>query len=178
MIRTRIAALAAALAAVVACSGTHPKPVFAYDHTVSFVGMTTYAWYADPRFQMPHGDSIIDGAFLDSHIRSAVDDALRKRGYLSVDPAKATLLVAYSTGDTGVGEHDEYGNYEWATGYVVATNWEKERIVTIDFRNNARKLIWRGSLDRLEGQNPEAVARELNREVAELLSHFPPPPPQ
>ena len=92
--------------------------------------MGTYAWYADPKFVMPHGDSVIDGAFLDSHIRSAIEDALHKKGYLKVDAAHATLLVAYYTSDTGVGEHDEYGNYEWATGYVVATNWEKERTVT------------------------------------------------
>ncbi len=175
MIRTRIVALAAALAVLsVACAGTHPKPVYAYDHTVSFIGMTTYAWYEDPKFKIPHGDSIIDGAFLDSHIRSAVDDALRKKGYLKVDPAHAALLVAYNTGDTGVGEHDEYGNYEWATGYVVATNWEKERTVTIDIRNNGRKLIWRGSIDRLEGSNPDGVARELDHEVGTLLGHFPP----
>jgi len=175
MKRSRILALVAALAVLAAaCAGTHPKPVFAYDHTVSFVGMSTYAWYADPAFKIPHGDSIIDGAFLDSHIRSAVDDGLRKKGYLKVDAAHATLLVAYNTGDTGVGERDEYGNYEWATGYVVATNWEKERTVTIDIRNNGKKLIWRGSIDRLEGENPDAVARELNREVETLLGHFPP----
>ncbi len=175
MIRTRIVALVASLAVLAAaCAGTHPKPVYAYDHTVSFVGLTTYAWYKDPAFKIPHGDSIIDGAFLDSHIRSAVDDALRKEGYQKVDPAHATLLVAYNSGDTGVGERDEFGNYEWATGYVVATNWEKERTITIDIRNSGRKLIWRGSINRLEGQNPDAVARELDREVGTLLSHFPP----
>lgn len=172
--RASLLLLLATAALVSACAGTHPKPVFAYDHTASFVGMTTYAWYADPAFKIPHGDSIIDGAFLDSHIRSAVDDALRKKGYQNVDASHATMLVAYNTGDTGVGEHDEYGNYEWATGYVVATNWEKERTVTIDVRNGGKKLIWRGSINRLEGQNPDAVARELDREVGTLLSHFPP----
>ena len=175
MTRTRLAAFAAALAVLAtACGSTHPKPVYAYDHNVSFVGMLTYGWFADPMYKMPHGDSIIDGAFLDSHIRSAVDDALRKKGYVKVDASHAALLVAYNTGDTGIGEHDEYGNYEWATGYVVATNWEKERTVTIDIRNNARKLIWRGSIDRLEGSNPDKVARELDREIDTLLQHFPP----
>ena len=57
---------------------------------------------------------------------------------------------------------------------TVATNWEKERTVRIDIRNNARKLIWRGSIDRLEGSNPDKVARELDREVDTLLQHFPP----
>jgi hypothetical protein len=166
-------AAGAALFAV-ACQGTHPKPVFAYDHKATFADLKTWAWYDDPTFKVPHGDSIIDGAFLDGHIRSAIEDALRKKGYEKVNPTNATMLVAYHTGDTGVGEHDEFGNYEWWSGYVVATNWEKERTVTIDIRNGTRKLVWRGQIARLEGSNPEGVAKELNREVATLLSHFPP----
>jgi len=168
-----LAACAALLA--IACSGTHPKPVYAYDHAANFVGLTTWTWYDDPTFKVPHGDSVIDGAFLDGHIRSAIEEALRKRGYQKVSgSAPASMLLAYHTGDTGVGEHDEYGNYEWWTGYVVATDWEKERTVTIDIRNASRKLIWRGAIDRLEGSNPDGVARELDREVDTLLAHFPP----
>ena len=172
------ASLAAALAVGVlaACAGTHPKPVYAWDKKENFATMKAWAWYEDPTFQMPHGDSIIDGAFLDGHIRSAIDDALRHKGYEKVKPELATMWVAYHTGDTGVGERDEYGNYEWWTGEVTATNWEKERTVTIDIRDKDRKLVWRGQIDRLEGQNPDAVARELNREVATLLAHFPPSP--
>ncbi|HWZ84698.1 MAG TPA: DUF4136 domain-containing protein [Thermoanaerobaculia bacterium] len=177
MIRTirRLLLLAAGAALfAVACQGTHPKPVFAYDHKATFADLKTWAWYDDPTFKVPHGDSIIDGAFLDGHIRSAIEDALRKKGYDKVNPTNASMLVAYHTGDTGVGEHDEFGNYEWWSGYVVATNWEKERTVTIDIRNATRKLVWRGQIARLEGSNPEGVAKELNREVATLLSHFPP----
>jgi len=166
---------AAAMLFAAACAGTHPKPVYAYDHSANFKGLTTWAWYDDPTFKVPHGDAIIDGAFLDGHIRSAIEDALRKRGYQIVSPqANPAMLVAYHTGDTGVGERDEFGNYEWWTGAVVATDWEKERTVTIDIRANTRKLIWRGQIDRLEGSNPDAVARELNHEVDTLLGHFPP----
>ena len=168
-------AAAAALCAL-ACQGTHPKPVFAYDHAATFTELKTWAWYDDPTFKIPHGDSIIDGAFLDGHIRSAIDDALRAKAYDTVSSTNATMLISYHTGDTGVGEHDEFGNYEWWTGYVVATNWEKERTVTIDIRNSTRKLIWRGQIARLEGSNPDGVARELNHEVRTLLGHFPPSP--
>ncbi|HKD19498.1 MAG TPA: DUF4136 domain-containing protein [Thermoanaerobaculia bacterium] len=168
------AALAAAIALALACAGTHPKPVYAWDHNANFNVMKSFAWYDDPTFHVPHGDSIIDGAFLDGHIRSAVEDALHHKGYEKVKEGQATMLVAYHTGDTGVGERDEFGDYEWWTGAVVATNWEKERTVTIDIRNKDRKLVWRGQIDRLEGSNPEGVARELNHEVTVLLSHFPP----
>jgi hypothetical protein len=47
--------------------------------------MKGWAWYEDPTFHVPHGDSIIDGAFLDGHIRSAIDDALRHKGYEKVN---------------------------------------------------------------------------------------------
>jgi hypothetical protein len=172
---SRLLAFAAAVAMLAAaCGGTHPKPVFAYDHKANFAVLKTYAWYADPTFVIPHGDSIIDGAFLDEHIREAIDNAMHKKGYTKVDPANANMLVAYHTGDTGVGEHDEFGNYEWWSGYVVATNWEKERTVTIDIRDSSRKLIWRGQVSRLEGSNPDAVARDLNGEIGTLLSKFPP----
>ena len=177
MIRTiRGSLLLAAAAAVfaLACGGTLPKPVFAYYHKATFADLKTWDWYDDPTFKMPHGDSIIDGAFLDGHIREGIDNALRHKGYDKVSPTNAMMLVSYHTGDTGVGEHDEFGNYEWWSGYVVATNWEKERTITIDIRNSTKKLIWRGQIARLEGSNPDAVARELNREIGTLLSHFPP----
>lgn len=167
-------ALAAALLAL-ACAGTHPKPVYAWDKAANFATLKTWAWYDDPTFKVPHGDSIIDGAFLDGHIRSAIEDALRHKGYEKVVPQKASMFVIYHTGDVGVGERDEFGNYEWWSGAVVATDWEKERTVIIDIRNVDRKLVWRGQIARLEGSNPDGVARELNHEVATLLAHFPPP---
>lgn len=167
-------AFAAALLAA-GCEGTHPKPVYAFDKSANFATMKAWAWYDDPTFKVPHGDSVIDGAFLDGHIRSAIEDAMHHRGYEKVIPQKASMFVIYHTGDVGVGERDEFGNYEWWSGAVVATNWEKERTIIIDIRNTDRKLVWRGQIARLEGQNPDAVARELNREVATLLSHFPPP---
>ncbi len=166
--------LGAALAAG-ACRGTHPKPVYAWDKGANFATLKSWAWYEDPTFKVPHGDSIIDGSFLDGHIRTAIEDALRHKGYEKVPPNRASMFVIYHTGDVGVGEHDEFGNYEWWTGAVVATDWEKERTVIIDIRNSDRKLVWRGQIERLEGSNPDGVARELNHEVATLLSHFPPP---
>lgn len=158
-----------------ACEGTHPKPIYAFDKSANFATLKEWAWYDDPTFKVPHGDSIIDGAFLDGHIRSAIEDALRHKGYEKVVPQKASMFVIYHTGDVGVGERDEFGNYEWWTGAVVATDWQKERTVIIDIRNVDHKLVWRGQIARLEGSSPDGVARELNHEVAALLSHFPPP---
>jgi len=59
---------AAALAATLACAGK-PTVNFAYDHAASFQGLKTYAWFDDPNFQMPGGNSIVDGQFVDKRVR-------------------------------------------------------------------------------------------------------------
>jgi len=161
---------------VPACAGTHPPPQYVYDHKASFSGMTTYAWYADPNFKMPHGDSIVDGRFIDEHVRAAVDAALGRKGIQKVNDGSASMYVSYNTGDTGVASEDKDPNYEWLTGYSVATVYEKERTITVNIRNSAKKLIWVGSISRLEGENPNGVARSLDSDIGTLLGHFPPSP--
>jgi len=157
------------------CRGTHPAPQFAWDKAADFAAMKTYAWYAGPGYPMPHGDSIIDGQFIDRHVRSAVDESLEKKGFRKVDAASASMFVAYGTGDTMVTDEVKDPNYAWLTGYET-TMYEKSREVVIDIRNASKKLVWRGSITRLEGENPEAAGREIHHEVDVLLSRFPPAP--
>ncbi len=166
--------LVAGAVLALACAGTHPAPTFSYDHTVNFAAMKTYAWYDGPGFRMPHGDSIVDGQFVDQHVREAVDRELERKGFQKVNPGNATILVSYKSGDTGTDAEDQNQTYEWLTGNPGMTEYEKSRALTINFRNLSKKLVWTGSIQRLEGQNPGAVGREIDREVGELLSHFPP----
>jgi len=176
---TRMAArnlsLLVVAAMLAACAGTHPAPRYAWDPKADFAPLKTFAWWDPPGFQPPHGDSIIDGEFLDQHIRGAVDRSLESKGMQKVDPASAQMFVSYSTGDTGVSSEVKDPNYAWLTGYE-STMYEKSRGVQIDIRDRAKNLIWRGSITRLEGENPSAVGRELNHEVDVLLAHFPPAP--
>ena len=125
---------------------------------------------------MPHGDSIIDGRFIDERVRAAVDRSLEGKGFRKVEQAKADMLVSYRTGDTGVGEQEEVEGYDWWTGYVTGMKYEKERSIRIDISKPPNLLVWRGEITRLEGTNPDAVGRELDREIGTLLSHFPPAP--
>jgi hypothetical protein len=55
------------------------------------------------------------------------------------------------------------------------SDYEKERVLTLELRDARHKLLWRGQVVRLEGTNPEAVGREIDRQVAELLSRLPAP---
>ena len=128
---------------------------------------------------MPHGDSIVDGQFLDRRIRAAAERELAAHGYRPAAPGAAPdMLVSYQTGQDGVGSSDEWGVYAWWVFPVYVyegSEYEKERVLTLELRDAAHKLLWRGQVVRLEGTNPEAVGREIDRQVAELLSHLPAP---
>lgn len=167
--------LAAAGILAAACAGTHPTPQYESDPHADFAPLRTYAWYEWPGFQMPHGDSIIDGRYIDQRVRSAVDKNLARKGFLKTDAASASLLVSYGTGDTAVSDQVKDFNYAWLTGDEI-TMYEKSRMVAITMYDQAKKLIWIGSITRLEGENPEAAGREIDREVGVLLDHFPPAP--
>jgi hypothetical protein len=164
-----------ALATLGACRGTHPAPVYAWDQKASFAGMKTYAWYDPPGFEPPHGDSIIDGQFIDRTVRKAVDDALAKKGFQKADAAQASMLVSYGTGDTRVTDQVKDWNRAVLTGYENDM-YEKSRQVIIDIYNASRILVWQGSITRLEGEDPAQAGREIDHEVDVLLSHFPPAP--
>jgi hypothetical protein len=167
--------VAASAIGAAACRGTHPPPQFAWDKTADFAAMKTYAWWVGPGYPPPHGDSIIDGTFIEQHVRPAVEANLESKGYRKVDASSASLLVAYLTGDTRVTDEVKDPNYAWLTGYET-TMYEKSRQITIDFRNAKKLLVWRGSITRLEGENPEAAGREIRSELDTLLAKFPPPP--
>jgi len=173
-LRASLLLLAGAIGAA-GCRGTHPAPQFSWDKAADFAALKTYAWWDGPGYPMPHGDSIIDGQFIDRHVRSAVDATLQKKGFRKVAPGNANFIVGYYSGDTGVSDEVKDPNYAWLTGYET-TMYEKSRQITIDIRDPGKKLLWRGSITRLEGENPDAAGREIDHEVDALLSHFPPAP--
>jgi Domain of unknown function (DUF4136) len=172
---SRILLLLVVASALAACAGTHPAPRYAWDPKADFAPLKTYAWYQGPGFQMPHGDSIIDGQFIDERVRKAVDEGLAAKGFQKVDAANASMFVSYGTGDTSVSDEVKDPNYAWLTGYE-STMYEKSRAMTIDIRDRQKKLLWVGSITRLEGENPDAVGREIDHEIHVLLDHFPPAP--
>ena len=84
--------LMSALAGTLACAGK-PEINFAWDKTASFANLKTYAWYTDPKFQMPHGGSIVDGRFVDERVRAAVERDLEKKGYVKGQEGTADIHV-------------------------------------------------------------------------------------
>jgi hypothetical protein len=176
--RLRLAAaalLGAAMALVSACAGK-PTINFAYDHAASFQGLKTYGWFDDPNFQMPGGNSIVDGRFVDEHVRAAVEKELAKKGYTKSD-STPDIYVSYSTNAAGVASQDKFGRYAWWSQTLVGgTKYQKEGSLVLDVRDRDKKLVWRGFKQAIVGTNPEALARDIDDAVDDLLGKFPPKP--
>jgi Domain of unknown function (DUF4136) len=167
------------LAATLACAGKNPPPDFAYDHTASFANLKTYAWFEDPTWEFPQGNSIVDGRFVDQHIRQAVNDTLTKKGFAQVDTGSASFFVSYHGGSAGVLSQDKWGVYSWWNVYYVdyaGTKYRKQSNLVLDIRDDKYKLIWRGGRTALIGTNPEQLKKDIDKAVALLLAQFPPKP--
>jgi len=172
------AAVLAAFSAVLGCAHKNPPPDFAYDHTTSFADLKTYAWFADPNWKMPQGNSIVDGQFLDRNIRQDVDAALQKKGYQKIESGDPTFWVAYHTDAAGVLSQDKYGVYNWWSWTYVGyygTKYEKQGMLVLDVRDAQKELVWRGARTATVGTNPETLRSAIDSAVTLLLSEFPPP---
>lgn len=170
-------ALLLTLSAALACAHKNPPPDFAYNHAADFSGLTTYAWYDDPNWKMPEGNSIVDGQFVDRHVREDVDAALAKKGYRKAEGAAPSFFVAYHTDAAGVVSQDKYGVYGWwSWSYVdyYGTKYRKQGSLVLDVRNAKRELVWRGARIAMVGTNPEALAGDIDKAVNLLLGEFPP----
>ncbi len=166
----------AAVGCLLACAGA-PKLSFAWDHEARFDQMRVFAWYDDPTFQMPHGGSIVDGRFIDEHVRKAVEEHLREKGLERSADGSADIYVAYHAGTEGVVSQDRFGSYAWWSPTIYGgAKYRKEGSLVLDVRDGGKKLIWRGIITAIVGTNPDEVARDIDKAVGDLLARFPPPP--
>jgi len=159
-----------------ACGGPKiPPPQFAWDKAASFANVKTFAWHDGPPFQYPHGGGMVDGRFIDEHVRQSVEKALAKKGYQKTDAATPDVWVTYHTSQDGILDHDTWGRYSWWSPPIyVQGNWEKLGTLALDVRDGGKKLIWRGMLTREAGRNPEELADAIDKAVNDLLAKFPP----
>jgi len=167
-------ALLLLLVLATACAGK-PQLHYAWDHTASFANAKTWTWYDDPKFQMPGGNSIVDGRFIDQNVRAAVAKELASKGFAKTE-GKADIYVSYATSPDGVVSQDKFGSYYWWSYPIVGgTKYQKQGSLTLDVRDAGDKLVWRATKTTIIGTNPEKVKGDINDAVDDLLSKFPPP---
>jgi hypothetical protein len=173
-----LAALVGTLSLCLAACAGKPTLQFASDPNARFGGLKTFAWYDDPTFVVPRGGSVVDGQFIDRSIRESVEEKLMKKGFQKSANEKADFYVAYHVDQVGVASQDKFGGYDWWSGYIyVGAKYRKEGSLTLDVRDASNKLIWRANKTAIIGTNPEAVKRDIEDAVGDLISKFPPTTP-
>jgi ABC-type glycerol-3-phosphate transport system substrate-binding protein len=173
----RLALLLIVIAAAAAGCSNKPPPTFAWDKAASFASIKTFAWHDGPPFEYPRGMSIVDGAFIDKHVRADVEAELARKGYRKAEAGAPDIFVTYITSPGGIVDHDVWGSYNWwSQSIYVASNYYKEGVLALDIRDPGKKLIWRGVISRIVGRNPEEVADTIEHAVQTLLKNFPPAP--
>jgi hypothetical protein len=177
----RLGAALLLAATLASCAGKTPPPAFAYDRTANFAGLKTYAWWDGPGSALPRGNAIVDGEVIDRTVRRAVDEDLQRRGFRIRD-GDADMYVAYDVDHAGVLAHEKFIKtdttpfllWQWDHLEYSGSDYQKQSAIVLEIRDGDRKLVWRGGLAAKAGASPKEIARNLQKAVSILLSHFPP----
>jgi len=157
-----------------------------YDPAADFTSLHTYAWYAAE--QPKTGDIRLDNPLLDTHIRSAVENALNAKGYIKADENPDFQLIYHAAVTkeiavtktatlvypTGYGWH-YVGTPVWVER-AVPYAYEKGSLILdiIDAKNE--RLTWRGSIQAEldKTATPQMRAARIETAVKDMLAQFPP----
>lgn len=158
-----------------------------YDPSRDFSSLRTYAWQREK--QPETGDIRVDNSLLDTRFRSAVDDALAKKGFHKKSEGKPDFYVAYTyqidskieSSNVTFGFGFGSGGGGAYTGMGVNSGGRvseyDEGLWVIDLMDPATAdLLWRGTgIGRVsQHANPENAVKEINETVEKILSQFPP----
>ena len=145
-----------------------------YDHAADFAQYHTYSWIhvkaSDPLWA--------------DRITRAVDAQLVAKGWSKVDvggDAGVTAFGASRQQPTLTTFYDSFGGGWFWRGFggIATTTVEETPVGTLVvdiFDEHNMKLIWRGvARDALSGK-PDKDEKKLEKIVADMFKHFPPPP--
>jgi hypothetical protein len=158
-----------------------------YDPSRDFSSLQTYVWQREK--QPETGDVRVDNSLLDTRFRSAIDNALAKKGFQKQSEGKPDFFVAYTyqidskiesskvTFGFGFGS----GGGGAYTGMGVNSggrvNEYDEGLLVIDLMDAATgDLLWRGTGTARVDQHskPEESVKDINEVVEKILAQFPP----
>jgi hypothetical protein len=168
------------LSAALAVACTSPKVGYDYDRSADFSRYHTYAWISGA--QEPTGDRRLDSSLMDSRIRSAIERALRAKGYLASPGTSSDFLVAYHAGMKDLLKGASTQNYIVDRAHGTFTTISDiqpyhEGTLTIDIVDaQSRQLVWQASVKADVDQNLDPNERDarVTNVVGTMLSHFPP----
>jgi len=158
-----------------------------YDPSRDYSSLKTYTWQREN--QPETGDVRVDNSLLDTRFRSAIDDALAKKGFQKTTQGKPDFYVAYTyqidskieSGNVTFGFGFGSGGGGAYTGMGVNSGGRvseyDEGLLVIDLVDAATEsLMWRGTgTARVDPTtDPERSAKAINAGVEQILAQFPP----
>jgi hypothetical protein len=144
-----------------------------YDHKADFSQYRTYSWLkveaTDPLWN--------------DRISSAIDSQLTGKGWSKV-PSGGDAAVAAIGGVHNQEQLDTFyngfgGRWGWRGFGEATTTVENVRVGTLMvdiFDGHTQKLIFRATGSNALSGKPEKNEEKLNKTVADIFKHFPPPP--
>ena len=181
--RLAVVALAASIAAtfVAGCAALPPQPETMRDPSVNFSNFTTFGWAANDT----SAASEAPVRLLDSNIRVAISDVMRRKGYVEV-PVGVTpdLRLAYETASAekiennpvrigiGVGSWGSNVGGSVNMGSPSLRNFTEGTLVVHAIDSARNKEVWQGRVSgKMTKGSLEPAA--INQAVAMAMADFP-----
>jgi Domain of unknown function (DUF4136) len=147
-----------------------------YDHFINFAQYHTYSWLKVE----------VDDSLWQDRIQRAVDEELMAKGWMRVPTGSDAAVSAIGS------THDEqqlntfynglgggWGWWGWGGGGFGEATTTVQNIpignLVIDiFDAHTKKLIWRGTAEKVLSSHPQKNEKKLQHEVADMFKKFPP----
>jgi hypothetical protein len=176
-----LSATAGLLATVIASGCAATISVSSHvDRTIDFARYRTYDW--GPADALPTGDPRLDrDPFFKDHVQGAVERGLAARGLELTSSGTPDLLIHYHA---NISERIDVNQADRVYGYCGAADCPPDTVryeagtLVLDFIDRqTNKLVWRAwAQNTVEDmlRDRDAMARTIDRSVAEMLRQLPP----
>lgn len=174
----------AAVAACVLLAGCSQYDInYDYDVDSNFSAYRTYSWI--PQTINEGGTSastaVQSNTLLDKRITSAVDTAMKAKGF-TVDDQNPEILVVYHTGMQDKVDVTDWGYtysgsyWGWAGNDVDVYNYTQGTLLIDLVDAKTKQLVWRGSATGVvePGNSPEKIQENIDNVVTQIFANYPP----
>ncbi len=146
-----------------------------YSHSTDFAQYKTYSW-----LKVDAGNSLWA-----DRIQKAVDSQLNAKGLTEAPSGGDIAIAAFGSRQNQQQLETFYdtfgGGWGWrgfgdGTATTTVQNIPVGSLNVDMFDGHTKKLVWRGSANDVLSDKPEKNEQKMDKSVADMFKHFPPPP--
>lgn len=144
------------------------------DETVNFSKYKTYAWQAGTPSKDP---------LMEKRIRSAVEGELNAKGLSKRESGADLYVITHASSKTekqidvnrfGYAGYGWYGWDRWGPTTVNVYEIPTGTLIVDLLDGRSNELVWRGVATKTLSENPQKVAKLINKVVTKMFKKFPP----